>query len=66
MKGPGDFYAYTVERRYIAEVEEIQNSGSEQHTELLFSKDLHWLLWYGPAQAMMAEQEGTWKAGVSA
>jgi hypothetical protein len=41
----------------------MQDGGGQHHTESLFSKDLRWFLWHGSALALMAEQEGTWRAG---
>ena len=45
-------------------MKEIQNRGRKQQAETLFSEDLRRLLWRGPALALMAEQEGTWRAGL--
>jgi hypothetical protein len=44
-------------------VKEKQNGEIPYYTKSVFGEDLRWLLWHGPALALMAEQEGTWLSG---
>lgn len=40
------------------------NISDRHHTPSLFSKQIRWLLWRGPALPLMAERNGTWLAGL--